>query len=312
MESGPRSKSRDVPRARYSALTRQLLDAGVAPKYVTRLREELEDHLADLAAELEADRCRGAARREAARRIGAPDAILAEFTRRPELRAWVYRSRSLMVVLQVVGVLVLTGQCLWGSLRTRRAGITRLAVSVGAAAVVTCSLLLAMSLATLSGWSRPLERETHEITARTAPASTPLPIPAMPPPIHISLPDPLREAAPELAAVAWSTEVSVESRPGPLVFPRPSEGDYHPIVRSAPTYPAMAASLGIEGYVVVEFTVTRTGSVKDVVVVESSDELFVEAAVRATYKFKYKPRMIDGEPIEVLGVRNRISFRLRA
>jgi len=89
-----------------------------------------------------------------------------------------------------------------------------------------------------------------------------------------------------------------------------SDGEYLPIVKVAPVYPARAAARGLEGYVIVEFTVTRTGTTKDIVVVESTSSLFDRAAIDAAAKFKYKPRVINGEPVEVPGVRNRITFVL--
>jgi len=89
-----------------------------------------------------------------------------------------------------------------------------------------------------------------------------------------------------------------------------SDGEYLPIVKVAPIYPSRAATRGLEGYVIVEFTVTRAGTVKDVTVVESTNSIFERAAVDAAYKFKYKPRVIDGEAVEVPGVRNKITFVL--
>jgi protein TonB len=89
-----------------------------------------------------------------------------------------------------------------------------------------------------------------------------------------------------------------------------SDGEYLPIVKVAPIYPARAAQRGIQGYVIVEFTVTRSGTTKDVHVVESTNSIFERAAVEAAYKFKYKPRVIDGEAVEVPGVRNKITFKL--
>ncbi|MBN1238263.1 MAG: TonB family protein [Gammaproteobacteria bacterium] len=97
-----------------------------------------------------------------------------------------------------------------------------------------------------------------------------------------------------------------------LAPPGLADGEFVPIVKVAPVYPALAASRGIEGYVVVEFTVTPTGTVEDVVVIESSSELFNEAAVEATHQFKYKPRVVSGRPVEVSGVRNKITFVLEA
>ena len=91
---------------------------------------------------------------------------------------------------------------------------------------------------------------------------------------------------------------------------RLADGDYLPIVKIAPIYPSGALAQGLEGYVVVQFTVARSGAVKDVVVIESTDSLFEHAAIEAAYRFKYRPRIIRGESIEVLGVRNKITFAI--
>ncbi len=48
-----------------------------------------------------------------------------------------------------------------------------------------------------------------------------------------------------------------------------ADGEYLPIVKIAPIYPAGAQSRGIEGWCLVEYTVTTTGSVRDPVVVEA-------------------------------------------
>lgn len=96
---------------------------------------------------------------------------------------------------------------------------------------------------------------------------------------------------------------------GELGF-RVADGEYLPIVMVAPLYPARAASRGLEGYVIVEYTVTRTGTTRDARVVESSNSLFERAAVESALKYKYKPRVINGEPVEVLGVRTIIRFEL--
>ncbi|GAA5525182.1 hypothetical protein Maes01_01747 [Microbulbifer aestuariivivens] len=95
-----------------------------------------------------------------------------------------------------------------------------------------------------------------------------------------------------------------------------SEGDYLPIVKVAPQYPRRALQRGIEGWVIVEYTVTKNGSVRDAVVVEAftndgnPTSIFNSAAVKSALKYKYKPRVVDGQPIEVPGVRTKISFNL--
>jgi len=89
-----------------------------------------------------------------------------------------------------------------------------------------------------------------------------------------------------------------------------AEGDYLPIVRVAPVYPARALSRGIEGYVDMSFTVTTAGTVRDPIVLFSTSSLFERAATRAVLKFKYKPRVVDGVPVDVAGVKTRISFQI--
>lgn len=89
------------------------------------------------------------------------------------------------------------------------------------------------------------------------------------------------------------------------------DGEYLPIVKVAPVYPRRALSRGIEGYVIVEFTVSKQGSVKDVTVIEANPaDIFNQAAMDAALKFKYKPRVVNGEAAEVAGVQNRITFEI--
>ncbi len=91
-----------------------------------------------------------------------------------------------------------------------------------------------------------------------------------------------------------------------------SDGEYLPIVKVAPVYPRRAQTRGIEGYVLLEFVVTKTGAVRDPVVIESKPPgIFDRAALQAALKFKYKPKVVNGQPIDVAGVRNRITFELQ-
>lgn len=90
-----------------------------------------------------------------------------------------------------------------------------------------------------------------------------------------------------------------------------ADGDFLPIVKVQPIYPRRALSRGIEGYVILEFTVTKNGSVKDPVVIEANPErIFNSAAMKAALKFKYKPRIVDGEPVDVAGVQNKLTFQI--
>ena len=90
------------------------------------------------------------------------------------------------------------------------------------------------------------------------------------------------------------------------------EGDYLPIVKVAPIYPNRALTRGIEGFCVVQYTVTRSGTTKDPVVIESqcTSTLFHRASLNASLKFKYKPRIMDGEAVEVPGVQNKFTYEI--
>tara|TARA_R110002072_G_scaffold64_15_gene514 strand:+ start:4138 stop:4851 length:714 start_codon:yes stop_codon:yes gene_type:complete len=105
-----------------------------------------------------------------------------------------------------------------------------------------------------------------------------------------------------------------------------SDGEYLPIVKVAPEYPRRALVEGLSGWVIVEFTVGKAGTVIEPIVVDNCaitqrgldvpecvdrpSAIFDRAALKAARKFKYKPKVIDGEPIETSGVRNKITFVL--
>lgn len=90
-----------------------------------------------------------------------------------------------------------------------------------------------------------------------------------------------------------------------------SDGEYLPIVKVNPVYPRRAQTRGIEGFVILEFTVTRLGTVINPVVKESKPSgIFDRAAINAALKFKYKPKVVNGDAIDVAGVLNKVTFEL--
>jgi protein TonB len=90
------------------------------------------------------------------------------------------------------------------------------------------------------------------------------------------------------------------------------EGDYLPIVKVAPIYPQRALSRGIQGYCVVQYTVTKNGTIRDPFVVENqcTSSLFHRASIQAALKFKYKPRVLEGQAVEVPGVQNKFTYEI--
>jgi periplasmic protein TonB len=90
-----------------------------------------------------------------------------------------------------------------------------------------------------------------------------------------------------------------------------TDGEYLPIVKVTPIYPRRAQERGISGDVLLEFTVTSLGTVEDIIVIEANPPGYFErAAMNAAKKFKYKPKVVNGEPMSVAGVRNLITFQI--
>ncbi|WP_303907157.1 energy transducer TonB [Thiohalomonas denitrificans] len=90
----------------------------------------------------------------------------------------------------------------------------------------------------------------------------------------------------------------------------PPDREVMAVSRVPPRYPYRAERSGIEGWVKVSFLVTEQGGVQDAVVVESEPEqTFDQAAIRAVLKWKFKPRIENGEPVAVR-VQQVVNFRL--
>lgn len=198
--------------------------------------------------------------------------------------------------------------------------IGRYAFSIVIGTVVTLTLLFVMQLLIVTGKKALTEpRDRHKLefvrvkrnenlnTQDLTPEKPPKPpeTPPETPPQDMDNIDPdapsIDVGRPEITA---NTDIG---GPGGMNI---AEGDYLPIVRVAPVYPSRALSRGLEGFVDMSFTVTTTGTVKDPIVLQSTSSLFERAATRAVLKFKYKPRVVDGVPVEVSGVKTRITFEL--
>lgn len=90
-----------------------------------------------------------------------------------------------------------------------------------------------------------------------------------------------------------------------------SDMDVVPLVRIAPQYPRRAAERGIEGWVLLEFTITAAGTVRNAVVVDAEPRgIFDREAIRAVEKFKYRPKIENGVPVERPGVQIVLTFKL--
>ena len=141
-----------------------------------------------------------------------------------------------------------------------------------------------------------------------------------PPPIKQSTAKVAVDDAFSAEFVAPLSEINISSSTG-----FSSDGEYLPILKVQPVYPRQALQRGMFGWVLLEFTVDELGRVVDPVILSNCVEpysrgktscddrpgrIFDKAALAAVVKFKYKPKVVDGEPIATAGVKNMITFEL--
>ena len=101
------------------------------------------------------------------------------------------------------------------------------------------------------------------------------------------------------------------------------DGDYIPLFKVQPVYPRRAQERGIEGYVIVAFTITESGTIEDPYVIEgkcrsqnnrdgdyNDCSMFNSATMRAALKLKYKPTVRDGKTVAVEDVPHKYTFEL--
>jgi TonB family protein len=89
-----------------------------------------------------------------------------------------------------------------------------------------------------------------------------------------------------------------------------SANSLRPVRRVAPDYPQQALQNLVSGWVELEFTVAKDGSVRDVTVLDSEPgRTFDAAAVAALRRYRYEPVLLDGVPVEQ---RARLRMRFAA
>lgn len=119
---------------------------------------------------------------------------------------------------------------------------------------------------------------------------------------------------PEMSALKTQIELPVFKPDINIALNLPTlsgDNDYFPILKVAPLYPPRASKRNIEGYVIVEYSISENGQVFNVKVIEANPPgVFDQSAIEAARKFKYKPRRQNDQAVVVNGVKNRFTFRL--
>jgi protein TonB len=80
------------------------------------------------------------------------------------------------------------------------------------------------------------------------------------------------------------------------------------IRKVSPTYPSNALRMGIEGRVELLATVSKEGAISRIKVL-SGDAQLTRAASDAVKQWKYKPYLLNGEPVEIQ-TQVTINFKL--
>ena len=90
-------------------------------------------------------------------------------------------------------------------------------------------------------------------------------------------------------------------------------GELLSLIAVRPQYPTSALQRGIEGWCLVSFTVDGLGNViEDSITVVDAEPpgIFDRASIRAVARFKYQPRIVDGQGVEVQGRQYLFRFNL--
>ncbi len=78
----------------------------------------------------------------------------------------------------------------------------------------------------------------------------------------------------------------------------PAEMERHLLLSRVPVYPEAARNERIEGRVVAQTLISKTGAVSRVLVIEGDSRLR-NAAAEAIYKRRYRPYLVHGQPVDV-------------
>jgi len=70
------------------------------------------------------------------------------------------------------------------------------------------------------------------------------------------------------------------------------------IQKIQPEYPTIAKAARIQGSVVLSAVISKTGEIENLVLI-SGHPMLVPAAIKAVQQFRYRPFLLNGEPVEV-------------
>lgn len=164
------------------------------------------------------------------------------------------------------------------------------------------------------------ETKKRELPKKPPPPDEPPP-PPEPTPTQANKPD---APTPEMDIPAIDVPMNITGGPylgdfsaAPKAAPAPApsnapmlDNEVVPLVRIPPKYPRVASRRGIEGVVTVTFIITKDGRVRDPKVIKAEPAtVFNDAALKAILKWKFKPKLVDGQAVERQATQE-IEFKL--
>ncbi len=196
--------------------------------------------------------------------------------------------------------------------------------SQGLALLGAIGLHLALGAAVLlNSWTPTFEAPSNAQILRTQLVSLPLPVepqalpeaPVEPPP-EAAAPEPVAEpTAPTEAELAFKRaeqkRVAEAARQQQLRQQREiAERERLPIAKAPPVYPQRALDSGVQGECTVSYDVDPNGRVVSPQVAGQCHPLFIRPSLEAAKRFRYRPRIVDGQAVTVRGVQNTFHYRI--
>ncbi|MFC3024003.1 TonB family protein [Vibrio zhugei] len=84
-----------------------------------------------------------------------------------------------------------------------------------------------------------------------------------------------------------------------------------PMYRVNPRYPTRAQRRGVEGFVLLKFTINASGQPVDIDIIKAKPKhMFEREAIRALKRWKYKPKEVNGKAVSQPGQTVKLQFRL--
>lgn len=201
------------------------------------------------------------------------------------------------------------------------AGI-RLGIGLPVAALVTLSLFLLMRALIFVEGEPPQERagnltidivatrEDTDVLTRTNRPDQPDEVRTPPPPPRIEAD---KAEAPEeglATTLGRLPDLNVDRLEKSDISFQVSDREEQPLVRGEQRYPRRALERGIEGKCTLGFDVNPDGTTTNVSVIQCSDSMFEREGIRAVERYKYAPKIVDGQAVMRRGLRIDLEWQL--